>query len=201
MMSLFQAEVLRLGLFSRAAMQMCCISTFVQAFVLSGDHAWTVAQKSSQVCMFLHTCKQHRYRVALRSGCDLCCAHVVRRLCADCARVMLHSVVVFSHILGLAWVFCSFSFMLGIVYHFRFATEMYVCEAVLLKFCHSRCAGKRRAEDGCNIGSLAFGCNKMDCDTAGSKKARYKEVSNEMRSMLVMVGWMKGMVEKGISFL
>ena len=42
-----------------------------------------------------------------------------------------------------ALVFCLFSFMLGVAYHFRFATEMHVSEAVLLKFCHPRA---RRAD-------------------------------------------------------
>ena len=36
----------------------------------------------------------------------------------------------------------------------------------------------------------------MDCDTAGYKLARHEEVSNEMKSMLVKVGWKKDMVEK-----
>merc|ERR1712137_1348501 len=40
------------------------------------------------------------------------------------------------------------------------------------------------------VKQIACGCNKMDCDTAGYKKARYEEVSNEMKSMLVKVGWM-----------
>jgi len=51
------------------------------------------------------------------------------------------------------------------------------------------------------VKQIAIGCNKMDCDTAGYKKARYEEVSNEMRSMLVKVGWKKDMVEKQIPFL
>merc|ERR1711939_171637 len=55
--------------------------------------------------------------------------------------------------------------------------------------------------DGNFTTAIAIGCNKMDCDTAGYKKARYEEVSNEMRSMLVKVGWKKDMVEKGIPFL
>merc|ERR1719446_1742850 len=41
----------------------------------------------------------------------------------------------------------------------------------------------------------------MDCDTAGYKQARYEEVSNEMKSMLVKVGWKKDMVEKNVPFL
>ena len=41
-----------------------------------------------------------------------------------------------------------------------------------------------------------IGVNKMDCDTAGYKQARYDEVANEMKSMLVKVGWKKDFVEK-----
>merc|ERR1712166_129547 len=51
------------------------------------------------------------------------------------------------------------------------------------------------------VKQIAIGCNKMDCDTAGYKQSRYDEVSNEMRSMLVKVGWKKDMVEKQIPFL
>merc|ERR1712199_113484 len=51
------------------------------------------------------------------------------------------------------------------------------------------------------VKQIAIGCNKMDCDTAGYKKARYEEVSNEMKSMLVKVGWKKDMVEKNVPFL
>merc|ERR1712187_182585 len=51
------------------------------------------------------------------------------------------------------------------------------------------------------VKQIAVGCNKMDCDTAGYKKARYEEVSNEMKSMLTKVGWKKDMVEKNIPFM
>jgi len=51
------------------------------------------------------------------------------------------------------------------------------------------------------VKQIAIGCNKMDCDTAGYKKSRFDEVSNEMKSMLVKVGWKKDMVEKNIPFL
>eukprot|EP00959_Pyramimonas_sp_CCMP1952_P295132 6172528-Pyramimonas_sp.AAC.1 len=37
----------------------------------------------------------------------------------------------------------------------------------------------------------------MDCDTAGYKQSRYDEIANEMKSMLVKVGWKKDFVEKG----
>jgi len=51
------------------------------------------------------------------------------------------------------------------------------------------------------VKQIAIGCNKMDCDTAGYKKERFEEVSNEMKSMLVKVGWKKDMVEKCIPFM
>merc|ERR1711934_694665 len=43
--------------------------------------------------------------------------------------------------------------------------------------------------------------NKMDCDVAGYKQARYDEIANEMKSMLVKVGWKKDFVEKGTPVL
>jgi len=51
------------------------------------------------------------------------------------------------------------------------------------------------------VKQIVCGCNKMDCDTAGYKQERYDEVSNEMKSMLVKVGWKKDMVEKQVPFL
>ena len=48
---------------------------------------------------------------------------------------------------------------------------------------------------------IVCGCNKMDCDTAGYKQARYEEISIEMKSMLVKVGWKKDVVEKSMPFL
>ena len=35
---------------------------------------------------------------------------------------------------------------------------------------------------------ICIGVNKMDCDTAGYKQARYDEIANEMKSMLVKAG-------------
>merc|ERR1712224_586388 len=43
------------------------------------------------------------------------------------------------------------------------------------------------------VKQICIGVNKMDCDTAGYKQARYDEIANEMKSMLVKVGWRKGM--------
>merc|ERR1719473_756347 len=45
------------------------------------------------------------------------------------------------------------------------------------------------------------GVNKMDCDTAGYKQARYDEIANEMKNMLVKVGWKKDFIEKGAPYL
>jgi elongation factor 1-alpha len=46
------------------------------------------------------------------------------------------------------------------------------------------------------VKQICIGVNKMDCDTAGYKKDRYDEISNEMKSMLVKVGWKKEFIEK-----
>jgi elongation factor 1-alpha len=45
------------------------------------------------------------------------------------------------------------------------------------------------------VKQLLCGVNKMDCDVAGYKKERYEEISNEMKSMLIKVGWKKDFVE------
>merc|ERR1712137_278236 len=46
------------------------------------------------------------------------------------------------------------------------------------------------------VKQICIGVNKMDCDTAGYKQARYDEIMNEMKSMLVKVGWKKDFIEK-----
>ena len=43
---------------------------------------------------------------------------------------------------------------------------------------------------------IRIGIDKMDCDTARCEQARYDEVANEKKSMLVEVGWEKDLVEK-----
>merc|ERR1712107_764791 len=45
------------------------------------------------------------------------------------------------------------------------------------------------------------GVNKMDCDTAGYKQERYDEMGNEMKSMLIKVGWKKDFIEKNTPVL
>jgi len=49
---------------------------------------------------------------------------------------------------------------------------------------------------GCK--QLIVGVNKMDCDTAAYKQARYEEVRDEMRNMLMKVGWKKDFVAKSV---
>merc|ERR1712199_23480 len=46
------------------------------------------------------------------------------------------------------------------------------------------------------VKQICIGVNKMDCDTAGYKQARYDEIANEMKSTLIKVGWKKDFVEK-----
>ena len=46
------------------------------------------------------------------------------------------------------------------------------------------------------VKQICVGVNKMDCDTAGYKKDRYDEISNEMKSMLIKVGWKKDFIGK-----
>lgn len=41
----------------------------------------------------------------------------------------------------------------------------------------------------------------MDCETAGYKEARYTEIADEMRNMLVKVGWKKTFVECEVPFM
>ena len=51
------------------------------------------------------------------------------------------------------------------------------------------------------VKQIAIGVNKMDCDTAAYKQSRYDEIANEMKSMLVKVGWKKEQVEGGTPVL
>ena len=41
----------------------------------------------------------------------------------------------------------------------------------------------------------------MDCDVAGYKQSRYDEIANEMKNMLVKVGWKKEFIEKNTPVL
>merc|ERR1712122_27577 len=51
------------------------------------------------------------------------------------------------------------------------------------------------------VKQICIGVNKMDCDTAGYKQERYDEISNEMKSMLIKVGWKKDFIEKNTPVL
>lgn len=51
------------------------------------------------------------------------------------------------------------------------------------------------------VKQLIVGVNKMDSDTAGYKKERYDEIANEMRHMLVRVGWKDDFVNKSVPIL
>jgi len=51
------------------------------------------------------------------------------------------------------------------------------------------------------VKQVIVGVNKMDCDTAGYKKERYDEISNEMRNMMMKVGWKKDFIEKQLPVL
>merc|ERR1719277_881145 len=51
------------------------------------------------------------------------------------------------------------------------------------------------------VKQICVGVNKMDCDTAGYKQSRYDEIANEMKSMLVKVGWKKDFIEKSTPVL
>jgi elongation factor 1-alpha len=51
------------------------------------------------------------------------------------------------------------------------------------------------------IKQIIIGVNKMDCDLAGYKEARYTEVKEEMANVLTRVGWKKEFVDKQVPFL
>lgn len=52
------------------------------------------------------------------------------------------------------------------------------------------------------IKQLVIGVNKMDTDTAGPySNSRYEEISNEMKNMLIKVGWKKDFIEKSVPSL
>merc|ERR1712194_30951 len=51
------------------------------------------------------------------------------------------------------------------------------------------------------VKQIIIGVNKMDCDTAGYKQTRFDEIANEMRNMLVKVGWKKDFVEGGVPYM
>jgi elongation factor 1-alpha len=48
---------------------------------------------------------------------------------------------------------------------------------------------------------LIVGVNKMDSDVAKYTQERYEEIANEMRSMLIAVGWPKGFVQNRVPII
>merc|ERR1712194_883357 len=51
------------------------------------------------------------------------------------------------------------------------------------------------------VKQIIIGINKMDCDVAKYKLERYDEIANEMRNMLVKVGWKEDFVESGTPYM
>jgi len=51
------------------------------------------------------------------------------------------------------------------------------------------------------VKQIIVGVNKMDCDLAGYKEARYTEVKEEMANVLTRVGWKKEFVDKSVPIL
>merc|ERR1711971_450073 len=51
------------------------------------------------------------------------------------------------------------------------------------------------------VKQIAIGVNKMDCDVANYKQSRYDEIANEMKNMLIKVGWKKDFIEKNTPIL
>merc|ERR1712139_428665 len=51
------------------------------------------------------------------------------------------------------------------------------------------------------VKQIIIGINKMDCDVAGYKQARYDEIANEMRNMLAKVGWKKDFLENQVPYM
>ena len=51
------------------------------------------------------------------------------------------------------------------------------------------------------IKQLIVGINKMDCDLAKFGKERYEEIMNEVKDMLVRVGWPKPFVENAVAYI
>jgi len=51
------------------------------------------------------------------------------------------------------------------------------------------------------VKQLVVGINKMDCDVAKYGEARFTEIKEEMKSMLIKTGWKKDFVEKNVPIL
>lgn len=54
------------------------------------------------------------------------------------------------------------------------------------------------------VSEMYIGVRKMECDTAGVQQDWHEEISNQMKSILIRVGWMMDFREKNtpvLSFL
>lgn len=51
------------------------------------------------------------------------------------------------------------------------------------------------------VKQIIVGINKMDSDTAGYKEERYNEIAEEMRHMLIKVGWKDDFVKSGVPII
>merc|ERR1712023_11122 len=51
------------------------------------------------------------------------------------------------------------------------------------------------------VKQLVVGVNKMDCDTAEYKQARYEEIRDDMKNMLAKVGWKKDFINECLPIL
>jgi elongation factor 1-alpha len=48
------------------------------------------------------------------------------------------------------------------------------------------------------VKQLLVGVNKMDCDVAKYTQARYEEIRNEMKEMLIKIGWKKEFIDESV---
>jgi len=51
------------------------------------------------------------------------------------------------------------------------------------------------------VKQLVVGVNKMDCDTAGYKEERYKEIADEMNHTLTKVGWKAAFIQESVPII
>ena len=59
-----------------------------------------------------------------------------------------------------------------------------------------------RSLSSAGVKQLIIGVNKMDTDTAGPyKEERYKEIADEMKHMLIRVGWKDTFLDKSVPIL
>merc|ERR1712194_959399 len=48
---------------------------------------------------------------------------------------------------------------------------------------------------------IIIGINKMDCDAAKYKQSCYDEIANEMKNMLIKVGWKKDFIDGNVPYM